>query len=238
MKTTAIILSISAVVMLIVACVPKTKVPNTTTVIVAARDITDTALSKPIAEEITPLYDFEKSQWNGGKFRFVDISDVSYNRTQEASIEQATEWLSNEFERKKQVKVFNERIAQILADADSEKVGKDFSSVYVPLARELNLLSQNIAQRRIMLVYSDLMENTTNLSFYDTATFRLLTANPDVIRNIFEKELHLEDLKGIEIKILYKPADPNKDRQFKVVSEFFRQLFESKGAKVYVGVNI
>lgn len=187
------------------------------TEIVVIRDITDIQLSQPKSEDITGLLDLDNSQWNGAKFRFVDITDVSYNRTYEASIKTEDQWMGNEFERQKKVKSFNAEISQILTNIEKEEIGKDNSSIYAPVARELNRLSQSTAQKKIMLVYSDLMENTDDLSFYDNSKLSLLKTNPDSIQKYFEAQVPLQKLDGIKIYLICQPANTEADRQYKIV---------------------
>jgi len=131
------------------------------------RDVTDKFLSQPAANEIIPLYGLDNQKWNGAIFHFTNISDVSFNRTREASIGTANQWLSNEYDRAKEVKMFYSSISQILTDTQKDTLGRRHSSIYVPVANELNRLSQSSSKRRILLVYSDLMENDLNFSIYD-----------------------------------------------------------------------
>src|SRR3569832_1123035 len=75
------------------------------------RDVTDTLLPQPNAGEIENLYQLEgENRWHGGIFRFSNVTDVSYNNWKEARIPATNEWLSNEFERDKQIKDFKESI--------------------------------------------------------------------------------------------------------------------------------
>src|SRR5665213_101142 len=132
---------------------------NQSTEVSVLRDVTELHLSQPVANKIIPLYGLDTQKWNGGDFHFANISDVSYNQTKEAHIGTANQWLSNEYDRTKTVKQFYSSITQILNDSQKDTVGKYHSSIYIPLANELNRLSQSTAKRRILLVYSDLMEN-------------------------------------------------------------------------------
>ena len=201
-------------------------------------DVTDKHLARPHAEEIIRLYDFSESRWNGGIFHFVDLSDVSYTRTQEKKIEPVGKWLSNEIQRDKDIENFQKGITEIIYNAEHEVIGKNHSSIYLPIARELNKLSQSKSEKRVLLVYSDLMENRSALSFYNNKTFQLLKSDPDRTRNFFEVEQPLNSLTGIEVYLLFQPVDTIQDDQFKVVSEFYRKLLNDKGAQVTVSANL
>lgn len=235
MKTTITILLLSTAVF-ITACSITPK--PVTTEVIALRDITEPHLVQPKAEDILPLYEFDKNQWNGGVFSFSDITQVSFNRAEQVSIDTEPEWLSNRFQREKKVKTFQEGIESILTKAGQTPVGKNNSSVYFPIAGALNALSQSSAERKYLLLYTDLMENEPGLSFYRKGKLRELDTDSDSLRIVFENQIMLSPLKGITIYLLYTPADPVQDEQYKIVSKFYKNLFEDKGAAVKVTPNI
>ena len=220
---------------LIVSC---TSLHNSDTEIVLVRDITDSFLSQPKLNEITPLFGLDNNQWQGIKFRFIDITEVSYNRTYEANIKEENQWLSNEFERRKKVKNFYAEAARILNTSAKETIGKDNSAVYMPIAQELNRLSQSNSNKKILLVYSDLMENTNKMSFYDKQKLELLKTNPDSVSKYFEKQTPLESIQGIKIYFIFQPDGIEEDEEFKIVSGFYKKLFEAKGAIVQITANL
>ncbi len=211
---------------------------STITEISVLRDITDAQLSNPKAGEIIPLYDFETIKWNGGIFRFTNISNVSFNPSKEAKIGTANEWLSNEYDREKEVKNFDSDVSKILNDAGSDSIGKKHSSIYMPVAMELNRLSKSKASKRILIVYSDLMENSPEFSFYNAKTLVLLNSNYEVSRTKLNDLLPLQNLKGIDVYLLCQPSDVVGDSNFKTVSGFYKKVLEGKGATVTISANL
>lgn len=207
------------------------------TEVVALRDITDSHLVQPKADEILTLFN-PKSEWNGRVFHFTDLTNVSYNQGVEVKLEAKNEWLSNELDREKEVKGFENGLKEILGKNEREGIGKDNSSVYFPIAKELNRLSQSSSTKRVLLIYSDLMENTREMSFYDNKKLRLLKTNPNDVKIYFDSQVELVNLDGIKIYIIFQPKGAIEDERFKVVSGFYKNLFESKGAKVEVTANI
>src|ERR1035437_3797749 len=113
------------------------------------RDVTESNLSQPKASEILSLFnlDQQSGKWNGGRFCFANISDVSYTLSKETSIGTANQWLSNEYDRANEVKQFDASITKILLDTKSDSVGKKHSSIYEAIANELNRLSHSKATR-------------------------------------------------------------------------------------------
>ena len=234
MKTILTILLVSIMV-LITAC--QTTKTNTVEVAVLM-DITEQYLAKPNSDDILKLYDFKQNLWNGGVFRLSDISHVSLNPTEQINIEPQNQWLNNKFQREKEIEDFQKKLANIVNQAVQTKTGKNNSSVYLPIADELNQLRESKATKKILLVYSDLMENTNSLSFYNNKDFKKLKTKPDEIQNYFETMQSINSLSGIEVYFIYQPTDIANDEQFRIISGFYKKMLESKGAKVTISANL
>jgi hypothetical protein len=201
------------------------------------RDVTDRQLSQPQAGEIIPLFALNSHLWNGGIFRFANITDVSYMPAQEVCIGTANQWLSNRYDREKTIKGFTSQVTQILANTQHDSIGKMHSSVYMPIASELNRLSRSKSSRRILLVYSDLMENDVDYSFYNCKTLSQLKSNYALASLKFNQMMPLQNLVGIEVHLLYQPPTVESDGQYRIVSTFYQRLLESKGATVTISAN-
>ena len=154
-----IILAVLVMILLFTACTKFNTKPETTEISVIV-DITDPLTSKPKPEDIMSLINLNDNIWKGADFRLLYITNVSFNPMYEARIEPENEWLGNKFQRADKVKKFYADINKIISNTDAETVGKDNSSVYFPIAKELNNLRQNKTTTKVMLIYSDLMENT------------------------------------------------------------------------------
>ncbi|HRH03430.1 MAG TPA: hypothetical protein PLN13_09205 [Bacteroidia bacterium] len=231
LKTTGILLLI----ILLVGCVSER---NTTTELVIARDVTDSIIEQPKPEEIFNLFGLTENPLNGAIFKFQNLSDVSYNQRSQVKIEPQNKWLSNEMERQGEIKKFKIAIESKLSEIPSDSVEKENSSIYLPIVRELNQLSQSKSDRKILVVYSDLMENTPEFSFYRKEDFELVKNQPYSLQKRFEKELLISPLSGVEIYFIYQPKDLKSDARFLIISEFYKKLLESKGAKVTISANL
>lgn len=233
MKTLITIITVVGITIIFVACTP-TKL--STTEIVLITDSTDTFLAKPKADEIQKLFD-SNDNWSGRIFKQSFISDVSINQIKEVKIEAESNWHGNQFLRENKVKRFNQSVAEILKEAESTENGKNYSAVYYTLAQALNRLSQSKSNIRILIAYTDLLEHTPEMSFYDEKQFALLTTKPEEITRYFEKQASLQSLAGIEVYIVYQP-DLQNDKRFRVVSEYYKHLLESKNATVHITANL
>jgi hypothetical protein len=228
-----------SIAILITACAVYIFTPKAASVEVAAlRDVTEPFLIQPKADEILRLYDFDKNKWNGGVFRYSEITQVSFNETEQVRIETENEWLSNRFRRDQKVKEFQKGVEDILTNAEQTKVGRNNSSVYFTIAAKLNELSQSKADKKYLLVFSDLIENEPGLSFYRKSSLSELSNDSGSLKTVLENQMKLPSLQRITVYLLYEPADPMKDEQYKIVSKFYKELFESKGARVEITPNI
>jgi hypothetical protein len=234
MKTIGSIICILIIGGLIVAFSYKSP---TTTEIIVWDDVTDEYLSHPDPNEILSLGDFTgDNKWNGALIRYSTLSDISYNTITEIKLPAENKWLSNEIERDRAIKTFKEKLAKTISSNDS--IGKNHSFLYVPIARELNRLSKSKSQKRIVVIYSDLMENDPDFSFYDKHVFSSIESNSDSVKGHFESQEPLSALFGIEIYIVYRSSDVAKDMEFRIVSELFKKMFQGKGATVYISANL
>jgi hypothetical protein len=231
---TGTILIIGSVVLAVAYTTPK----QSTTEVSVLRDLTSPELAQPQADTILPLFNLSNDAWNGAQFRFADISNVSYTPVKEATINTANQWLSNELERNKEVSQFNGNVENILIGAQNEKVGRWHSSIYAPIAMELNRMAQSPAQHKVLIVYSDLMENNYDFSFYCPKGFSLLQTNPAIIEKYFENEVPLGQLNGIQVYFIYQPTGTISDWQYSIVSKFYQNLLKQKGAIVTVEANL
>jgi len=237
MKTTLTTILIITGIILFTGCV---QLSNSHSAIDASIiwDITDSMMVTPKLSEITSLYGLDKDIWNGGKFRLLNVTDVSINKIYEASIESENMWLGNKFKRNEKLKKFYSEIDGIISGALKQKIGKDNTSLYIPIAKELNRLSQSTANKKLLLVYSDLMQNTDDMSFYKNETLSLLRTNPDSVKKYFESQLKLKNLSGIKIYLVFQPQNMKQDEVYKIVSNFYKAMLESKGAEVEITASI
>jgi hypothetical protein len=235
MKTTiiTILILLAAGILTAVYTSPKS---NTTEVDLLV-DVTDRQIAQPDVNEIIPLYNFDDI-YNGGVFSLTKLTDVSYNPTIEAKISSANQWLTNELDRDKEIKNFKAQVTAIITNACKDTSGRVNSSLYLPIATELNNLSTNNSQRRILLIYSDLIENTVNMSFYKRGELELLKTNPEKISKYFDSLVKLNSLSGIEVFFIYQPDNNISDQVYQIVSNFYRKLLEDKGAKVTISASI
>lgn len=199
-------------------------------------DLTDSFLAKPDVEMHRKLFE-NKDVWNGYRFRISTITDINYNAAQGADIAPDCKYLSNIFKRKKKMKIFYEEMDSAFASILQTPSGKTKSTVYFPMTLELSRLSKSEAQRKILTVYSDLMEHSSLVSFYDKKIVQMLKESPDSVKKVLETQISLPNLSGIDVYFVHEPRNAEESNVFFIVSGFFKKWFESQGAKVNIGAN-
>ncbi|KAA3625752.1 MAG: hypothetical protein DWQ02_21135 [Bacteroidetes bacterium] len=108
------------------------------------------------------------------------------------------------------------------------------SRLYHSICEAIRELEQSPAERRICLLFSDGLENTKNLSFYQYRNNpQRLLKEKDMIIEKLESECTLPDLSGIDLYIIHQPS-PELDELVHVARQFWKDYFESHGATVYL----
>lgn len=212
--------------------------PETTEVVVRF-DVTEPHQPVPEAENILKFYGLDTDPSRGAIFRFSFISDVQLNEETvfllPASAQNA---LTNQFDREREIEQFISDVTAFLDSLDMDTVGREQSALYVPIAKAANALATSSSDRRVLLLFSDLLENTARFSFYQKQTLALMQTDSAQVEAMLEVEEHLDQLSGVEVYILYQPRDIADDASFAVVSRFYRGLFSSKGAAVNIAASL
>jgi hypothetical protein len=195
-------------------------------------------LSSPDKNLIKQSYTSDKIFWEGYSFRMRGISDVDYTPAFGAEIKPEYWYLGNTAKRKKTVQNFYSGIDSAFEKINATSKGCVRSDIFIPITQELLRLSQSTAERRVLVIYSDLMEYSFLADFYQKSTLAQLQNNPEAIQQQLEKAAPLADLKGIEVKIVSQPRSNGESKQFEIVSGFYKRILEAKGAKVSISANL
>lgn len=227
-------------VLLIIQLCSCSETPQQTTEVSVIWDVTEAHLPKPQADEILPRFALESNASNGAIFRFTYASDVSFNHETVFILPAGgNAFTTNQFDRKREIEKFRQQVKAFLDSLTTDTLGRPHSSLYVPIAKSLNRLAkESKAQHKILLVYSDLRENSSVMNFYKPQTLALLQNDSAKAQAMFVSQEPLDDLTGIELHLLYEPVDAPDDAAYRVISGFYKSLFESKDASVIVSANL
>ena len=164
--------------------------------------------------------------WQGRTVRFSTITDIDQNEVIELTLEEQIEFLSNSFDRQKEVDSFNTRL-QRLCVTDTSLY--NHSCVWIPTCQELSRLSKNNGAKSTLYLISDCKEHSDWVSLYDPVTIRYLNSNPKKIRQLFASKIPNEiraDSK-VNLVIVHKPNGMEDNAQFRlIVDSLYRPILE------------
>lgn len=196
------------------------------------------SVSMPGRETIKQAAEVKNELWSGYLVHLVTLSDVDLNKVYEVKIEPEFRFTANEYARKKKMENFRQELDTAIDKLLSEPAGRPSSSLYVPVMGTLERLSASKAKNKRLVVFSDLLEESSLVKFDEKKTLTLLRQKPDSIAAILEKEAPVPSLNGIEIYMIYEPVNSTDSDQHRIISNFYKKIFEQKGAKVFIGANL
>ena len=209
-------------------------------------DITDSHFLLPEAEPILRLYQFDADKNTEGFFRICTVTDMHLNPAIEyhlpaGSMTEKDNTLDDPHYREKVVLTFYQAIRQAISHFNAKchlDSSLDHSEVFSSVAGELQLMKTKTAGNNVLLVYSDLQENSDLFTCYTKPNQELMVKKPDKIIELFNASNLLPDsLKGFNIMFIYQPSTRQQDQQFEAMIRVYRKMLESRGATVKVQAN-
>lgn len=203
-----------------------------TLAITVMKDMTDDFLLKVENDKIINLFDLDENSLEkletGIKFRFMPLNNVDYNNTFDISIAYANYEEVNRLVRSKEIATFKSSIQKTLDQNEIFEKSLTSSSVFIPLMNELVRLSKIKATEKLVIIYSDMAENS-NTTF---RSYKEYKKGKEYIKQQFLKLRDITDISGINIIIRYQPKNETQNEQFRVMYDAYKEYLESKGAQV------
>ncbi|QMU63193.1 MAG: hypothetical protein GKR88_02160 [Flavobacteriaceae bacterium] len=187
------------------------------------------------ANDIVDLFELNTSPLNYGRARTRFLSDVSLEHTWHISLPFVSDAEYQRYVREAHIRQFGQQIDSILTKLKTASQGKPASNLFTPIVRELQRLENSQADKKILVIYSDLFHNDHEYSVY-RRTANLTVFEQEATQFITQKMNGLGSLQGIEVYVVYQPTLQT-DRKFSIVSRVFSEILEAKGAQVSVGSN-
>ncbi len=217
----------------------------TTTNICVLIDVTDERFRDEhfIDENVPKLLtlmklDKETGGYSGGEVKLSLINEVSDSKSKTVKIETAQTGLmgENPLNRRDQVQKFygslEDAFSKLLENANW---GTDASKIYQKVARELIKMKSTDADKKYLIVYSDMLENSQLFTFYGANwknNINKLIENPESsLEMLSEKGPALPDLSEFTIYIITTRTAEN-DEKINLTEQLWMALFEYQGAKV------
>lgn len=233
---------ITASICFLCSCMQQTKQGEQIAVTVLV-DITDPHQVYPDAKTVLPLFGLEGNQNNKAVFKLLPITDRKLNPEASILLEEGkkTEQFNHRQDplfRKRLIVQFYDSVKNVLRTFREEKEKADTSlhnsEVFFMIARELTLLKEGQSKKRVLLIYSDLQENSDLVSVYHKKKH----IKQRDIATYFEKtNLLPEDLKNITVVVIYKAPTREADTNFMKLSAIYEQMIQKRGGRYIVSAN-
>lgn len=211
----------------------------TTHQIIVLVDVTsDNPAMVPDAARISAaLTKLVPQQADGISLSFGLLDDLSGASLEELSIAPSTgsTAMENPKKRQREVAEFHDKVKQMMAaKLSGAEIDKNYSKIFIKLCKSLNSLQSAPAERKVLVLYSDLLENSETTSFYKEDQLSEAVKDADSFyNNILKSKCALPDLSEVEI-YLNVMREAKSDVRISKAEQFWTRLLESQGGVVKI----
>lgn len=190
-----------------------------------------------ILDDLQKRIDLTSHPENGLDFSIALFDDLSGGSPAHAALEPETgnSAMNNPVTRKRKVEEFLTRLGSTIDQALSDvNIDKTYSKLYSKLCSTLSNQPATQSGVNLILIYSDMIENSQLLSFYKNQDF---LTDPSAVEKLYTEILKpscgLPDLHGYQF-ILYTHRKPSTDVLVTRSEKFWKTLLEARGAQVSI----
>jgi len=202
---------------------------------IAVMVLMDNSLSvaAPDTTQLLHLAGLDSDIWGRSVYMgFGTISDVDFNPVYSHTLESEDRLTGNLQQREQKVHAFTGDIhgslQKVTPSPDAELAN---SVVYRSIARHAIELQKMDYKRRVLVVYSDLQNHDSDVSFYSPKGKKLLKSYPDSLEHIFLRQVPLERL-DMTIMFIHRPDGHGKNSEYLSALGFFTEMFQRHGVVV------
>jgi len=167
----------------------------------------------------------DKSSPNFGKIKVYPLYDVGSARGKTIKLKEGkSELEGNKYLRTKEVEKFEGKLMDFLKEVNAEYTGKSLkeSHIFEPICKGIKKLNDSDADRKVVLIYSDMLENS------DLANFHSKNPNFEKWTAAFDGACDLEDVSDLEFYIIH-PVDKKNDAKIQQAGNFWMDYLLKKG---------
>ena len=182
--------------------------------------------------------DKEKGGYGGGEIKFSLINEVSDSKSLTTKIVAGKTGMmgENPLTRKDEVNRFCAETEKVFSTIMKKaNWGTNASKIYQKVARECLKMKRIDADRKVLIIYSDMLENSNLFSFYSSGwqknIDKLMATPNETLEKFGKKAPVLPDLSEFEIRIITSRTAEN-DEKINVSEQFWITIFEHQGATV------
>lgn len=209
---------------------------------VSEKEYTDSACYRKDRATFTGFIvgDTSKPGGEGGYIRLTALNALSQNTVHTATLPPADAAVlgPNPKIRKDEIKAFQQQVS-VMFDNFGRAYRKDAgqSKIYQGLCRELTRLADDKADRKIMVVYSDFLENSPLFSLYPPHNLKYLQDPVQFADSVLRQDCPLPRLDSIDIYLVAYRTESN-DEAVNQALKFWETVLEHAGARVETGAGL
>jgi hypothetical protein len=167
------------------------------------------------------------------------VTDRVFNEVQELRIDGFNPDEENEINRIAAVEQFGHDLDAALHSQANTYGSLEASIIHRPLVAALRVLREDTTSgKRILVLYSDCLENTVDVSFYNDSVIAVLRNDPQRMVRHFLTQADPGDLTGITIVIIPTAVNYVNSERIDVATRFFASLLSDRGATVIIRGNL
>lgn len=171
----------------------------------------------------------------------VQIEPISsyHNNVRKVVHLKGISWLmGNEPRRKRQLAELGKQIDTVLNQLYAIQEDRQGSIIFEHIVRSANELAKERVTNKVIIVQSDLLENTTRWSSYRTGDLAEIEDNPQAVERKLLQGEQPGDWKQITVYLIHVPRSKEDDERYTTMARFYKRVFERYGATVSIGSNL
>lgn len=182
--------------------------------------------------------DKQTGGYSGGEIKLSLINEVSDSKSKSIKLETGKTGImgENPLNRKDQVTKFYNKLESSFTELiDQANWGTDASKIYQKVSREVIKMKKTDADKKYLIIYSDMLENSSLFSFYGSNwqnNIQKMMEDPEkTLEELGKKGPALPDLSEFEIIVITSRTAEN-DEKINLSEQLWQILFEYQGAAV------
>ncbi len=188
---------------------------------------------------VEALFKFAENDRNYGDCRFIILDDTHLPTIWQAKLPPVPKNSYNKYARAAEIRKFQKEVGQLLEDLKHVPIGRNGSSLFIPLNKELSRLASSNAKRKVCIAYTDLFESSLiTFNTYGDVNLEDFETQPQKMRKLLvEKAPLAKNLNGIEFLLVYEPKIQS-DQNFYRISLWYKRILEERNSKVHISSSL
>lgn len=192
-------------------------------------DYTEGQVYEDIADDVDKYLELmqleDGASANYGTVKLIPIHDLGAARKATVKLKPGKSKMEgNRYLREQEVDAFKSKLLDKVAEMNERYGGKPLSGsqIFEPIRKGVKKLNASDANHKVMVVYSDMLENSSLANFHKTGK------DHEAMMAKFEAKKGIDDLSDIEIFVVH-PIDKNNDAKIQASGDFWKDYFVTKG---------